>query len=375
MEFSNGSSPVSVILSVVNNSQWATHVQGHLDQLGYQILVAADDEELRRIVTEQQPDAIIALREDEANFPVLDDSIGKDTQPLRVLITNKTQINPQNCTADLILSPDAFNSGRPIDKLLHAQAEMRHLKGELAELAHDNERLKQELQQQRRSTSEVEILKNAIVRNVSHELKTPLLQVKSAVSLLSEDPGNSKLLVYATDATARLETLVKNITLLGSSLDINPAPVIVRDAVEYSRRNLGRIWQHKGDVDRIDTDLHENLPPVIADKQGLSTVLQLLMDNALKFSKAKIEVCAEPMGEHVRISVRDFGIGIAKDQLEAIFESFYQIDSSSTRRYGGTGVGLAIVQLILDRHQSQIMVDSEIGKGSTFWFKLPAVVL
>ena len=94
-----------------------------------------------------------------------------------------------------------------------------------------------------------------------------------------------------------------------------------------------------------------------------------------EFSKAKIEVCAEPMGEQVQISVRDFGIGIAKDQLEAIFESFYQIDSSSTRRYGGTGVGLAIVQLILDRHQSQIMVDSEVGKGSTFWFKLSAVTL
>ena len=359
---------------MLNSPRWAADVRAQLDQSGYHVRIATNDDEVRQIAVETQPDAIIALNEGDANFPIIDD-VKRDTLPLRILITDNTHINSQNCSADWVISLDAFRAGWPLDKMLHIQAEMHRLKRENRELKNDNERLQRELQLQRRSTGEVEIVKNAIVRNVSHELKTPLLQVKSAVSLLSEDPSNSKLLVYATDATARLETLVKNITLLGSSLDINLAPIIVRDSVEYSRRNLGRIWQHKDDVDRIVIDLHENLPPVFADKQGLSTILQLLMDNALKFSKAKIEVSAEPMGEHVRIAVKDFGIGIARDQLEAIFESFYQVDSSSTRRYGGTGVGLAIVRLILDRHQSQIMVDSEVGKGSTFWFKLPAVSL
>jgi signal transduction histidine kinase len=124
-------------------------------------------------------------------------------------------------------------------------------------------------------------------------------------------------------------------------------------------------------VERITMKLEANLPAVQADKQGISTVLQLLMDNALKFSKDIVEVTAVHVDDQVRVAVVDHGIGIAKDQLGLIFDSFYQVEHSSTRRYGGTGVGLAIAKLILDHHGSQIMVDTEVGKGSTFSFLLP----
>jgi signal transduction histidine kinase len=114
---------------------------------------------------------------------------------------------------------------------------------------------------------------------------------------------------------------------------------------------------------------------MMADKQGLGTVLQLLLDNGLKFSEENVEVTAEQVGDKVRIAIRDYGIGIAQDQREKIFDTFYQVDSSATRRYGGTGVGLAIVRLILERHQIQVKVDSVVGQGSTFWFLMPVADL
>jgi signal transduction histidine kinase len=103
--------------------------------------------------------------------------------------------------------------------------------------------------------------------------------------------------------------------------------------------------------------------------------MQLLIDNALKFGDDKpIKVIGQKRNDGtVYIAVQDEGIGIAKDKLKNVFDSFYQIDSSSTRRYGGAGVGLALVKLILDHHQTDIQVDSQEGKGSTFWFTLPIV--
>jgi signal transduction histidine kinase len=111
----------------------------------------------------------------------------------------------------------------------------------------------------------------------------------------------------------------------------------------------------------------------MADKQGLGIVLSQLLDNALKFSQDRVELSARRVGQSVVVSVHDYGIGIPEDKAEQIFDSFYQVDATSTRRFGGTGVGLAIVRLILDRHHTQIHVESEEGRGSTFTFQLPIV--
>jgi len=226
----------------------------------------------------------------------------------------------------------------------------------------------------KRKNNEIELLKNAIVRNVSHELRTPLLQVKSAVALIGEDQSDKKLINYAQNAVARLETHVKNITMLGHSLDTHVSPIILRDAIEYARRNLTRIWTRRTDSDRVQIKIEEGLPPVMADKQGLSTVLQLLMDNALKFGDGNdIEVIGRKSGDNIYVAVQDTGIGIAPDKLNNIFDTFYQVDDTSTRPYGGAGVGLALVKLILENHQVKINVESTLSKGSTFWFELPAV--
>lgn len=233
------------------------------------------------------------------------------------------------------------------------------------------EQIKSQLSEQQRLNDELTLLKNAIVRNVSHELKTPLLHVKSAVSMLVEDHQNDTLSVYATEAVSRLEAIIKNISLLATSLDIQPSAALVREMLDHAMRNLRRSWSRKEDVNRVQIVLEDNLPPVFVDKMAIAIVMQLLIDNALKFSKVPIEIHVNQVSEGISVIIRDYGIGIPPEELSKIFDSFYQVDSSSTRHFGGTGVGLAIVRLILERHHIRIEVESTPEEGSTFRFILP----
>jgi signal transduction histidine kinase len=319
----------------------------------------------------RRPDAVIAASNPEvvSFFETIRAVFPEPSRPLLLLIS--ADFSESSPLADAVL-PLAVLPGQ-VKAMLEMRTRQIEWFNQCQMLTEENEHLKTALREGQKAKSEVEILKNAIVRNVSHELRTPLLQVKSAVSLLAEDVKDTQLIDYATGATARLEMIVKNITMLGGILENEHGPVIVRDTMEYVRRSLRRVWEHRDHTTRIKIDLPTNLPPVLADKQGLSTVLQLLIDNALKFSKDDIEVSARKEGKFITISVRDYGIGIAPDQINRIFDSFYQIDATETRSYGGMGVGLAIVRLILDNHHTRVHVESVLGEGSTFSFTLPMV--
>ncbi|MGJ3240502.1 MAG: sensor histidine kinase [Anaerolineae bacterium] len=324
---------------------------------------------IQHIETQQPIDALVIT----AEFPIrslVELVSGTQHQQILMLMvqTNHDALENDMVThISAILSPQLPHLTRQIAHLVQQHHQNQQLQAKII-------LLEKEISSQRRKTSEIELLKNAIVRNVSHELRTPLLQVKSAVALIHEDPDDKKLVNYAQNAVARLEIYVKNITMLGHSLDISVNPIILRDAVEYAKRNLTRIWTRRADAERIHINLEPNLPPVLADKQGLSTVLQLLMDNALKFGNDKaVEIIGRKIDDRIYIAVRDHGIGIAQEELQDIFETFYQVDDTSTRPYGGAGVGLALVKLILENHQVQIHVNSTLNEGSTFWFKLPYI--
>jgi signal transduction histidine kinase len=346
----------------------------HLGQQGYRLNRLDSNADYLDCLNDDPPDVIITTHAADCAklFHLRDTSPVMRRHPLLVLLAEDVTASvPDNC-ADIILPPIPPLIDKQLCFALNLRSENISLQDEVNRMSRTVDELEQKLEEQERASNEVHVLKNAIVRNVSHELKTPLLHVKSAVALLGEDHKNSDPLIdYAKRATTRLETLVKNITLLGSSLDIHLSPVIIRDAVEYARRDLGRVWEHQDARERIVVHIEENLPPVLADKQGVSTVIQLLLDNALKFSQDIVEVCARNSGNGVEISVTDCGIGIAEKHIEAIFDTFYQVDYSSTRRYGGTGVGLAIARLILEHHNTHITVSSELEKGSTFSFTLP----
>jgi signal transduction histidine kinase len=373
-----------VIVLATEKNDWATTLRDNLAELGFNIKVFDTCAEIDDSVLDKTLDAIIAVHtpENMAFFVKLRQDTPQ-TALLVLVVDELSALQDASIHASDVVLPKVMpyleNQLRnllAITKNNHRQvAQNDDLKQRIQILEHD-------IQREKTMNVEVELLKNAIIHNVSHELRTPLLHVKSAVAMISDTlkdlPQERKVFEYAEEATARLELLVKNITMLGSSLEYNPSPIIMRDVIESARRTLGRVWQRKGDIERLTTQLEQGLPPVNADKQGLATVLQLLIDNALKFSEQsqrEVIVSAKRDGQHVIISVQDFGIGIAPEQLENIFKSFYQVDSSSTRKYGGAGVGLAIVKIILEHHSANITVVSTLGAGTTFSFNLPIVDL
>jgi signal transduction histidine kinase len=361
--------------TAADKPHWTRDVLRLLVQGGYDVRIVEDAREALHLTKQRPVAALLATESREALtlFAAILREI--NAPPLLVLVTENLQAIEADtdlyAQADLVLPAYPHHIMRQLETVLALQSE--------------NVSLQQRLQDNQQQMNNVQLLKNALVRTLSHELRTPLLQVKSAVSLISEDSPDAPPTRLAKQAVARLETLISNITMLGSTLDHHPSQLILRDTIYYAYRNLERLWESKGKADRIQLHVEPNLPPVYADKDGLSKVLQLLMDNALKFSEAKntadkrrhaegekpVIVTAVRQGDSVRIAVCDQGIGIPPQLIERIFDLFYQVDSTSTRKYSGAGIGLALVKLILDRHNTRIEVESELGKGSCFAFSLP----
>jgi signal transduction histidine kinase len=335
------------------------------------VRLVASAREFDHALETYEPDVVLGCNDKttRAVFQALE-QVAEPQRPLRVLLDDPER-EGITAFAELIVPPSASTLRASVRPALR-------MRSQAIGLAAENAVLREELANERRLrlvqesvANEVNLLKETIVRNVSHELRTPLLHLKSAVTLLAEDNANNSLSHYAIEATARVESIVKNIAQLAASLDIEISPVIVREVVDQAIRYLRRSWQHKDSVNRVEVEIEDQLPLAQGDRHALVTVLQLLIDNALKFSAGAVHVRVTAVTQGVHIAVQDSGIGIPPEEVGKIFDSFYQVDSSSTRRFGGTGVGLAIVRLILDKHNVQIAVTSEIGAGSTFAFILP----
>lgn len=371
MEANSSSLDNSVLLYVIVPDIYDQVVEHQITHVIDDVTLVEQDTQLKQILKQDNPQVLIVIGNPivETLYDML------NAKQIKNLITIHVTDDPMDIN---IPTPFDFTLINDSSLKYHLEQILRYKQRQSVvsqQLQRRIKDLESQLRNEKQHSNQIEILKEAIVRNVSHELKTPLLHVKSAVSLMAEDMGkDNKLIRYAENATARLETLVTNITMFGSSLDLNLGPVIVRDAMEYAHRNLRRIWESKEHAKRIRLYIDDHLPPVRADRQGLSTILQLLLDNALKFSEGEIEVHAHRIGDEIEIAVKDYGIGIDPDHLNSIFDSFYQIDPSSTRRYGGTGVGLALVKLLTEKHMSTIEVQSEVNKGSTFSFRLQIII-
>lgn len=224
---------------------------------------------------------------------------------------------------------------------------------------------------------EVERLKDELVSTASHELRTPLASLRGFAELmLKRDFPPEKQREFLTiihDESIRLGNLISDFFDLQrmeagrqvyhfDSVDVTP---LVQERVALFFSNAGKHLPHLA--------VPDSLPPVRADADRIRQVLTNLLSNAVKFSPdgGTVTVGARQEGTQVAVWVADQGVGIPPEALPKLFSRFFRVDNTATRSIGGTGLGLALVKEIVEAHKGQVWAESEIGKGSTFFFTLP----
>jgi signal transduction histidine kinase len=262
-----------------------------------------------------------------------------------------------------------------------------------------------QIQEANEQLKELDTLKSHFLATVSHELRTPLTSIIGYSEMLLED------MPTAPDSQHRqyLETIMEK----GESL-----MKLITSILDFSRIAAGNLKLHLGDVDVVEltktaqssvvpqaqkkrlslqVDLAPGLPVITGDSQKLHQVLVNLLGNAVKFTPedghvilgvrhwfgARRHPQSRPDGgsgaqlfairqeDFVRMEVTDTGPGIPPDQLEKVFERFYQVDSSSTRTHGGTGLGLSIVKSLVEAHHGDVWCESQLGRGCRFVVLIP----
>ncbi|HNN12839.1 MAG TPA: ATP-binding protein [Anaerolineales bacterium] len=241
-----------------------------------------------------------------------------------------------------------------------------------------------ELNQALNRVSELSQMKANFVSNISHELRTPLTHIKGYVELMiSETLGSINedqrhAMEVGQRATAKLESLIEDLIMFSlashGELSLKLVPMDLARLAKLVTRSAVSKAEERGV--RVTPSIPDALPLVQADNEKIGWVLGQLLDNAIKFTPSGGSVTMDIKEEGrnlVQVSVMDTGIGIPPGRMNEIFEPFHQLDGSSTRRYGGTGLGLSLVRQIVEAHGSLLDVRSTEGKGSTFTFPLLAV--
>jgi len=249
--------------------------------------------------------------------------------------------------------------------------------GDLADLLNQMlEKLRQDLVQLRK----LEKMRGEFLGNVSHELRTPIFAVQGYLETVMNMKGKDqkkqkKFIKKAYHQAVRLNNLLTDLIDI-SRIESGEMKMI------FKKFNLSK-WlnnivedlkesaeEHNVDLTFLNKD--ENKVYVIGDKDRLKQVIINLVTNAIKYNikHGRVTVGYEQNGDKITISVSDTGRGIPKEHINRIFERFYRVDKERSRDVGGTGLGLAIVKHIVEAHDNQIFVNSQVNKGTTFSFRL-----
>lgn len=245
----------------------------------------------------------------------------------------------------------------------------------------------------------LERLKSDFVSIVSHELRTPLTPINNSLEIvLSEQAGPisddaKNFINMAKRNVVRLSGIIEDLLDLSrvqtGKLDFKYKVANLAPSLELIQKTFEQSGQEKNIT--VSLDVEENLPEVYADTHRVEQIISNLVTNALKFTPegGSIKITAKKInsgeinqkllispfyplsGEYVKISTKDTGIGIKKEDIPKIFEKFSQIENSLTRNIGGVGLGLSITKQLLDAHLGAITVESKEGKGSDFSVYLP----
>jgi signal transduction histidine kinase len=241
----------------------------------------------------------------------------------------------------------------------------------------------QELQSALNKLAELNQLKSNFISNVSHELRTPLTHIRGYLDLMNEGSLGelTKEQAVAMDvmlrSEARLEELIEKMIQFSleasGQFTLQIRPTNLRKLIELAIDQV----KTKAENRPVNLEINLGMDPcfVRVDQEKIQWVVMELVDNAIKFSPAggNVKIGLERDDNFARFYVIDTGIGISPERLSEIFEPYHQLDSSSTRKYGGIGLGLALVKKILEAHGSNVNVTSDVGKGTFIQFQLPII--
>lgn len=248
--------------------------------------------------------------------------------------------------------------------------------GELSELLNDMlAKLREDVRQMRK----LQTMRSQFLGNVSHELGTPIFAVQGYLETLldgkvKDEKLQKSFIEKAYRQTQRLNNLLTDLIDI-SRIETGDMKMSIRyfELEEWLAKQISDLQataQHHGIT--VNLVLQHAPLNVLGDRERLAQVLTNLVENAIKYNNpnGKVEVGYKDFVEEVEIYVSDTGRGIPEEHLGRIFERFYRVDKERSRAVGGTGLGLAIVKHIIEAHESHVHVRSQIGKGSTFSFRL-----
>ncbi|HME96675.1 MAG TPA: ATP-binding protein, partial [Methylomirabilota bacterium] len=276
-----------------------------------------------------------------------------------------------------IAVPNRDEFGALASQMNEMSRELHQLYDEQRRAAHQLRTLNAQLEQASRAKSD-------FLASMSHELRTPMNAILGFTEMIRDGlygempPEIQEPVSDIHTCGKQLLGLINNVLDLSKieagHMELAPSEYVVEDVVNTVKLSLRALAASKGL--ELVTAVAPDLPLCLGDGKRITQCLMNLVGNALKFTaEGRVEIRVDQEGEHLRFAVADTGIGIPADQIEHIFEEFRQADATVTRDFGGTGLGLAITKKLVELHGGRIWVESEPGKGSTFFFTIPVRVI